>query len=966
MAESQHNIAESRQPSGKYIAIRGAREHNLKNINLDIPRDKMVVITGVSGSGKSSLAFDTIYAEGQRRYIESLSAYARQFLEQMTKPDVDDISGLPPTISIEQRAGLGTPRSIVATTTEIYDYLRVLFARVGHAHCYKCNREISRQTAQQIIEQVRQMPTGQPIMILAPLIRGKKGTHREVFERIRREGFVRARVDGKVVEIGLKRPPALDRYKRHQIEVVVDRFILDETVGNRLADSLEMALRIGEGLIIVSAQHNGRWRDTLFSEHYACPTCGVSVAELSPRIFSFNSPYGACPACNGLGTKMELDVDLIIPQPALSLERGAIEPFGRLGHRMAIYYYQLWRDFAAQFEVDTKIPFYKLPADKKQILLHGTSEKDEERFGASFEGVIPLLERRFRDTSSDYIKRKIMDYMSELACPVCKGARLKPEPLAVRLGGLPTGEAGKNIHEVIQMTVEEAYQFFNGLILTAEEAKISEQILKEIKSRLRFMIDVGLPYLTLDRKSSTLAGGEAQRIKLASQVGSGLVGVCYVLDEPTIGLHPADNHRLINTLKRLRDLGNTVIVVEHDEDTIRASDYLIDIGPEAGSRGGNVVVAGPLAEVMNNSHSATIKYLRGEFQIPLPKQRRAIPSEPDKYLVVKGAREHNLQNIDVRIPLGCFCCVTGVSGSGKSTLVEDIIYKGLSRQLQQGRQRPGEYDEMVGVENIDKVIVIDQSPIGRTPRSNPATYTGVFDEVRKVFALTKEARMRGYTPGRFSFNLKGGRCEVCHGKGTKIIEMHFLPDVNIICEACQGKRYNRETLEVRYKGKNIAEVLEMEVSAAHEFFQNIPAIERWLRILDEIGLGYLTLGQSATTLSGGEAQRVKLAAELGKPATGATLYLLDEPTTGLHYSDINKLLKVLNQLVDRGNTVLVIEHNMPVVKTADYIIDMGPGGGEAGGRVVVSGRPEEVAEHPNSHTGRVLRKYLTIPERMIR
>jgi len=940
------------------ISIRGAREHNLKSLNIDIPRNKLVVLTGVSGSGKSSLAFDTIYAEGQRRYIESLSAYARQFLEQMTKPDVEHIEGLPPTISIEQRSGVGTPRSIVATTTEIYDYLRVLFARIGTAHCYKCRRQITRQSPQQIVDRILAAPPGTRIMLLAPLIRGRKGEHREVFSRIRREGFVRVRVDGRIYEIGAVKRLKLAKYKKHNIEIVVDRIIVEDGIKNRLTDSVETALRLGEGLMIAASEKNHKLparmarsggEDTIFSEHYACTECGVSLAELSPRMFSFNSPYGACPVCNGLGTKMELDKDLIVPQPGLSLKEGAVDPFRRLGHRMAIYYYSVVHDFTDQFGVDYTTPFYKIPEAKRFILLYGTDAEDEGKYGTAFEGVIPMLERRFHGTTSDYVKRKIMDYMSELPCPTCRGARLKPEPLAVRING-------KNIHEVIQMTIESAFRFFDSLNLMGEQELIARNILKEIKARLGFLNDVGLSYLTLDRKSNTLAGGEAQRIRLASQVGSGLVGVCYVLDEPTIGLHPSDNERLLTTLKRLRDLGNTVLVVEHDEDTIHAADYLIDIGPGAGAHGGTVVAQGTLAEVLKDNRSLTAQYLSGRVKINPPAQRR--PIDPEKTLQIVGARENNLKNVNVTIPLGCFCCVTGVSGSGKSTLIEEVLYKGLRRQLYKTRERAGAHEEIKGVENIDKVVVIDQSPIGRTPRSNPATYTGVFDEIRKVFALTKEARMRGYNAGRFSFNLKGGRCASCEGQGTKIIEMHFLPDVHIVCAECKGKRYNRETLEIHYKDKNIADVLDMEISTALEFFQNIPAIRTILKTIDDVGLGYMTLGQSSTTLSGGEAQRVKLATELAQTNTGQTLYLLDEPTTGLHFSDISKLLKVLDQLVHLGNTVLVIEHNMHVVKMADYIIDLGPGGGEHGGRVVATGMPEEIRASVQSLTGKTLAKYL--------
>ncbi|HLD35550.1 MAG TPA: excinuclease ABC subunit UvrA [Planctomycetota bacterium] len=1009
-----------------YISIRGAKEHNLRNINIDIPRDKLIVVTGVSGSGKTSLAFDTIYAEGQRRYIESLSAYARQFLEQIAKPDVESIEGLPPTISIEQRGGTGTPRSIVATTTEIYDYLRVIFARLGEPFCPKCDKPIVRQSAQQIIQHIQGFPAYSRIIVLSPIIRGKKGEHRETFERIRRNGFVRVRVDNKVIELGSS-VPKLDKYKRHNIEIVIDRLTVSakgepssggEPTGiekSRLADSVETALRLGEGLVIISHQPEGkRFSDLVFSEHFACPDCQISLSELSPRIFSFNSPYGACPRCNGLGTRMELDMDLIVPDNSLSLANGAIEAWRKSGHRMAIYYSYVIKEFAGDFGIDMDTPFYNLPEDKKRILMYGTNPADESKTGKSFTGVIPDLENRFYKTQSDAVKHRIHSYMSELPCPTCKGARLKPEPLAVRIGG-------KNISEVIRMSVKDAYHFFDKLTLTEEQTFIGHMALKEIKNRLSFLVDVGLSYLTLDRRSLTLSGGEAQRIRLASQVGSGLVGVCYVLDEPTIGLHQRDNQRLLNTLIKLRNLGNTVIVVEHDEDTIRASDYLIDVGPGAGTRGGQIIISAPSKDILNgkatlnnnaiksanaparlvsaeaeraglpsvgtsgennNNHSLTLQYLTNKLRIELPKKRRfdrnlfpqpnAKNTKPNNnklvasganlsdhnWLTIVKAREFNLKDINVPIPLGCFTCVTGVSGSGKSTLVNEILYKGLMKKIYKSRIRSGECADIIGAEYIDKVIIIDQSPIGRTPRSNPATYTGVFDEIRKVFAMTKEARLRGYQSGRFSFNLKAGRCAGCQGQGTKLIEMHFLPDVYITCEQCKGKRYNRETLDITYRGKNIADVLEMEVSSAVEFFQNFPHIVRVLKTLDNVGLGYIALGQSSITLSGGEAQRVKLSAELGKSATNKTLYILDEPTTGLHFSDINKLLNVLNRLVDRGNSVVVIEHNMHVIKMADYIVDLGPEGGDAGGFVVASGTPEEIVKNERSYTGKILKKYL--------
>jgi excinuclease ABC subunit A len=933
----------------KAILIRNARQHNLRIDSLRIPRDKLVVVTGLSGSGKSSLVFDTIYAEGQRRYVESLSAYARQFLEQMQKPDVESIEGLPPTISIEQRAGHATPRSTVATSTEVYDYLRLLFARAGRPACYRCGRPITQQTAQQIVDRILEFPDGARCMILAPLVRGKKGNHQAIFDRIRREGFVRVRLDRKVYE--LRDLPLLDKNRKHEVEVVVDRVILrrEPEFRRRLADSVEMAIKLGEGLCVAAREEGGTWVDTIFSEKFSCPDCGVSFGELAPRLFSFNSPYGACPACDGLGTRMELDVDLIVPDKTLSLRDGAIEAWRRCGRRMTIYYNRLLAEFSADFDIRLATPYNKLTDDQRRLLLFGTGPDDDVAGGRSFEGVLPSLERRFEATESDFIKRRILSYMSELPCPACKGRRLRPEALAVTVGG-------KNVHEVTILPIEEALRWLAGLALTAEEHVIARPILKEIRERLLFLADVGLGYLTLDRKSDTLSGGEAQRIRLASQVGSGLVGVCYVLDEPTIGLHPRDNRRLLATLRRLRDLGNTVIVVEHDEDTIRAADHLIDIGPGAGAHGGLVVAQGTVDEILRNPASVTGPYLDGRLRIPIPSRRRRV--DRNGTIEVVGAAEHNLKKIDVRIPLGCFVAVTGVSGSGKSTLVNDILYKGLARRLYRSHEKAGRHERLLGVDAIDKVIVIDQSPIGRTPRSNPATYTGVFDEIRRIFCLTKEARLRGYRPGRFSFNLKGGRCEACEGQGTKIIEMHFLPDVYVTCEACRGSRYNRETLDIRYKGKTIAEVLDLRVEEALLFFQNFPKIVRMLETLVDVGLGYMALGQSSTTLSGGEAQRIKLAAELGRAATGNTFYILDEPTTGLHFADIHKLLEVLGRLVDLGNTVLVIEHNLHVVKTADWIIDLGPEGGDRGGTIVAEGTPEQVAAHPKSYTGQFLREFL--------
>ncbi len=933
--------------AGKCISIRGAREHNLKNIDIDIPRDKLVVITGLSGSGKSSLAFDTIYAEGQRRYVESLSAYARQFLEQMQKPNVEYIEGLPPTISIEQRTGIASPRSTVATTTEIYDYLRLLYARIGQVHCYKCGRPITQQSPEQIVEAIIQRLRDRRLMILAPLVRGRKGEHREVFERVRREGFVRVRVDGRLREA--RDIPRLDKRRKHTIEVIVDRLVTSDHIRSRLTDSVELALKLGEGILIASAEKGRRWQDNLYSELYACPHCGVSIEELSPRMFSFNSPYGACKKCDGLGTRLEFDPDLIIPDKSLTLDDGSIEAWSRGGRRMAMWYKHVLRDFCYDFDISMNRPFSKLSEEIQDIILYGTDEEEEEKYGAEFEGVIPNLEYRFQRTTSEYVKKRLHEYMSELSCPQCKGARLRPESLAVTIGG-------KNICEVTRHSVEEARRFFGGLKLDKERGLIAHQILKEIRERLSFMIDVGLGYLTLDRTSATLAGGEAQRLRLATQVGSGLVGVCYVLDEPTIGLHQRDNAKLIATLKRLRNLGNTVIIVEHDPQTINSADFVLDLGPGAGAHGGYVVASGSLQQVIKSNGSLTAKYLVGELSIETPMARRRIDRE--RFIEVQGARENNLKHIDVRIPLGVFVCITGVSGSGKSTLVTEVLYKALMRRLYRSREKPGKHERVLGADQIDKVIQIDQSPIGRTPRSNPATYTGVFDEIRKLFSQTKEARIRGYKPGRFSFNVKGGRCETCQGQGTKKIEMHFLPDIYVTCEQCKGRRYSQETLEITYRGRNVADVLNMRVEEALDFFKNFPRIKRLLQTIYDVGLGYMTLGQSSTTLSGGEAQRVKLASELGKVATGNTFYILDEPTTGLHFHDIRNLLQVLNRLTDLGNTALVIEHNMDVVKHADYIIDLGPEGGDEGGRIVAQGRPERIIKNPKSYTGQYLKPYL--------
>jgi len=932
--------------SDPYIRVRGARQHNLKEISLDIPRNKLVVVTGISGSGKSSLAFDTVFAEGQRRYVESLSAYARQFLEQLQKPDVESIEGLPPTISIEQRSGHATPRSTVATSTEIYDYLRLLFARIGRPVCYKCGREITQQSPSQVVDAVMRLPAGAKVTLLAPLVRGKKGTHRDIFAKIKQLGYVRARVDGQIRE--LAEVPPLHKNQKHDIEAMVDRITISEEARPRVADSVELGLKVGEGMLIASWDDQER----LFSQLYACPDCGVSFGELQPRLFSFNSPYGACPSCDGLGTKLELDEDLLIPHSELSLNDGAIEVLRRLGRRASVRYLYRLREFASRFEVSMAAPVRKIPPDRRRILMHGTTPKEEKAWGAYFDGILPHLMHRFNTTESDFVKRRIHDYMSELPCPACNGRRLRPEALSVRV-------ALKNIDEVARMTIDQARVFFEELKLGREERHIARMVLKEIRSRLQFLCDVGLDYLTLDRSSGTLAGGEAQRIRLAGQLGSGLVGVCYVLDEPTIGLHQRDNRRLLKSLVHLRDLGNTVIVVEHDEETIRTSDWIVDIGPGAGKHGGEVVAEGPPESIAANRRSVTGRYMSGRERIEVPAPRR--PAGFSRCVEVIGAREHNLKRIDARFPLAVFTCVTGVSGSGKSTLIYEILYKGLRRILAGSKEKPGAHDDLRGAANLSDAVIIDQSPIGRTPRSNPATYTGVFDEIRKVFALAKESRARGYTAGRFSFNLKGGRCEACQGQGVKIIEMHFLPDVHVTCEECRGRRYNRETLEILYRAKSIADVLDLSVEEAMTFFSNHPKIVQMLKTLDDVGLGYASLGQPSTTLSGGEAQRVKLAAELGRVSRSSTMYILDEPTTGLHLADIKRLLEVLNRLVDLGHTVVVIEHNMHVIKTADWIVDLGPEGGEGGGRIVAAGTPEAIAAREDSHTGRYLREHLSAP-----
>ena len=944
------------------IFIKGAKEHNLKNIDVEIPRNRIVVITGLSGSGKSSLAFDTLYAEGQRRYVESLSNYARQFLEQMSKPKVDYIEGLSPAISIEQRKASSNPRSTVATLTEIYDYFRLLFAHIGEPYCYRCGRKITSQSIDQITEKIMEFPPGTAIQILAPLVRGRKGEYRELFQEIRREGFLRVRVDGEVRS--LDEDIFLDKNKKHTIEVVIDRLKVKEGVESRLADSLELASEKGKGLILViTKEEGGKEKEHPFSLHFACPHCGISYEEISPRMFSFNSPYGACPACNGLGTQQTIDTELVVPYPEKSLREGAIAPweegvgFYRWARTASRYYFRQLAAVAKHYNFSLDTPFKDLPPSIQQVILYGSDSEEIEfteyrggnsyTYKAPFEGVIPNLERRYRESDSDYVKEEIQKYVRETPCPVCRGARLRPESLAVKV-------RGKNIYDIVRMSIKECQKFFSSLKLNKREELIAGEILKEIRKRLKFMVDVGLDYLTLDRRVGTLSGGEAERIRLATQIGSGLMGVIYILDEPSIGLHQRDIKRLIDTLKELRDLGNTVVVVEHDRTTIEAADHIIDLGPGAGEHGGKVVAQGSVEDIKNCPESLTGKYLKGELRIPLPSSRRR--AKDGHYLTIVGAREHNLKNIDVKIPLGTFTCVTGVSGSGKSTLVEDILYKALAKHFYKSKVKPGKHDRIEGIEYIDKVVVIDQSPIGRTPRSNPATYTGVFTPIRQIFARVEEARMRGYSQGRFSFNVRKGRCHQCKGEGMIKIEMQFLPDVYVPCDVCKGKRYNRETLQIKYKGKNIADVLEMTVEEALQFFHNIPQIRRKLETLYDVGLGYIRLGQPAPTLSGGEAQRVKLARELSKVGTGNTLYILDEPTTGLHFADIEKLLNVLNRLVNKGNTVVVIEHNPDVIKVADYVIDLGPEGGDEGGELVACGPPEKIAKNPRSYTGRILKE----------
>ena len=921
------------------IVIRGAREHNLKGLDLEIPRDQLVVITGLSGSGKSSLAFDTIYAEGQRRYVESLSAYARQFLEQMEKPEVDSIEGLSPAISIEQKTTSKNPRSTVGTVTEIYDYLRVLFARVGVPHCPTCGRVISAQTVQQMVDRVLALPPGTKLLVLAPVIRGRKGEYKKLFFDLARQGYSRVRVNGVVRE--LTEDIDLDRHHKHTIEVVVDRLVVRDTLGSRLSDSLETALRLADGVaqVDVIGDREAVAERMLFSERLACAECGVSLPEVSPRMFSFNSPYGACETCAGIGTRWEIDPDRLVPNPQRSLKEGALAPWAG---RETTYFRQTLAVLARRHRFTLDVPWARLKKGVRDVILFG------ERDGG-FEGVVAVLERRYRDTESEDARREIEHFMAERPCPACGGSRLRRESLGIKI-------AGRSIADVVRLTIKDAARFFGELALTEREAVIARRVLKEVRERLGFLADVGLDYLTLDRPAATLSGGEGQRIRLATQIGSSLVGVLYILDEPSIGLHQRDNRRLLETLKRLRDLGNTVLVVEHDEETIRSADFVIDLGPGAGELGGHLVAIGTPDEIIANPASLTGRYLAGTVAIPLPETRR--PGH-GTFLTIHNPREHNLTGTNVRIPLGTFTCVTGVSGSGKSTLVNDILYRALAQMLHRAQERPGVHDRIEGAQHLDKVVDIDQSPIGRTPRSNPATYTGVFTFIRALFARTPEARMRGFQPGRFSFNVKGGRCEACQGDGLVKIEMHFLPDVYVTCDVCKGQRYNRETLEVRYKGESVADVLDMTVREALGFFDAVPAIKQKLQTLDDVGLDYIRLGQSATTLSGGEAQRVKLATELSRRATGRTLYILDEPTTGLHFADIQKLLEVLNRLVDQGNTIVIIEHNLDVIKTADWIIDLGPEGGDAGGRVVATGTPEAVAtQGDRSYTGQFLQPAL--------
>ncbi|MDK0938563.1 excinuclease ABC subunit UvrA [Clostridium perfringens] len=935
------------------IIVKGAKVHNLKNVSLEIPRDKLIVFTGLSGSGKSSLAFDTIYAEGQRRYVESLSSYARQFLGQMDKPDVESIEGLSPAISIDQKTTSRNPRSTVGTVTEIYDYLRLLYARVGVPHCPKCGKEITQQSVDQIVDQIMELKERSKIMILAPIIRGRKGTHEKVLENIKKQGFVRARIDGEIYDL-TEDEIKLEKNIKHNIEAVVDRIIVKDGIEGRLTDSIETSLKMAEGLVLVNIIGE---EDRLYSEHFACADCGISIDELAPRMFSFNSPFGKCERCDGLGTLMEIDEDLVVPNKDLSIRGGAISTWGDSRMKEESWTYCVLKALMEKYNFDLDTPYKDLPKKVQEVLMYGEPEKlkvtyTKENVTAvynhSFEGEINNLRRRYMETNSDTMKAEIEKYMSDNPCPKCKGARLKPEALAVTVGG-------KNIFEFTSMAIREELDFINSINFSEKDKIISSQIIKEIQSRLSFLINVGLDYLDLARKAGTLSGGEAQRIRLATQIGSQLMGVLYILDEPSIGLHQRDNDRLISTLKQLRDVGNTLIVVEHDEDTMREADYIVDIGPGAGEHGGEIVASGTLDEIMSNENSLTGKYLTGAKKVELPEERR---KGNGNFITVKGAKENNLKNVTAKFPLGTLTMVTGVSGSGKSTLVNEILYKGLNKIVNKAKDLPGKFKEITGYENIDKIIDIDQSPIGRTPRSNPATYTGTFDIIRELFSQTQEAKMRGYKPGRFSFNVKGGRCEACSGDGIIKIEMQFLSDVYVPCEVCKGKRYNRETLEVKYKGKNIADVLNMTVEEALEFFENIPRIKNKLQTLMDVGLGYIRLGQPSTQLSGGEAQRIKLAYELSKRSTGKTLYILDEPTTGLHIHDVNRLVKILQRLVDGGNTVIVIEHNLDMIKCADYIVDLGPEGGDKGGTIIDTGTPEKIAGAKESYTGKYLKKYL--------
>ncbi len=937
----------------QYIKIRGANEHNLKNIDVDIPRNEFVVLTGLSGSGKSSLAFDTIYAEGQRRYMESLSSYARQFLGQMEKPDVEKIEGLSPAISIDQKSTNRNPRSTVGTVTEIYDYFRLLYARVGVPHCPVCGKEIKKQTVDQMADQIMALPERTKIQLLAPVVRGRKGTHQKLFEQAKRSGYVRVQVDGSVYELTEEIP--LDKNKKHNIEIVVDRLVVKEGIERRLVDSIETVLELADGLLTVDVIGG---EPIQFSQSFSCPDCGISIDEIEPRSFSFNNPFGACPVCFGLGYKMEFDEDLMIPDKSLSLKEGAIQVMGwQSSSDPSSYTYAILRALSEEYGFSLDTPYEDLPADIRRILIQGTDGKSvkvyyrgqrgEGVYDVAFEGLIKNVERRYRETGSDIVKQEYETFMRITPCKECHGQRLKKESLAVTV-------SGKNIYEITAMSVKDLYEFLQHMELTPQQQLIGGQILKEIRARVGFLMEVGLDYLSLARATGTLSGGEAQRIRLATQIGSGLVGVAYILDEPSIGLHQRDNDKLLAALKNLKNLGNSLIVVEHDEDTMLAADYIVDIGPGAGEHGGEVVAAGTAQEIMECPQSVTGAYLSGRLSIPVPEKRRV----PTGFLTVTGARENNLKNIQVEIPLGVMVCVTGVSGSGKSSLVNEILYKRLARDLNHARSIPGRHDKIQGLKQLDKVICIDQSPIGRTPRSNPATYTGVFDQIRDLFAATPDAKARGYKKGRFSFNVKGGRCEACSGDGIIKIEMHFLPDVYVPCEVCQGKRYNRETLEVKYKGKSIYDVLNMTVEEALEFFSNVPSVKRKIQTLYDVGLSYIRLGQPSTTLSGGEAQRIKLATELSRRSTGKTIYILDEPTTGLHFADVHKLIEILHRLAEGGNSVLVIEHNLDVIKTADYIIDMGPEGGDGGGTVVAQGTPEEVSQVPESYTGKYVKKYL--------